>query len=388
MTRKPNRAAHGSGTIRKRPDGRWEARVTMGRDPLTGKHIRKSVYGQTEQEVRKKLTQIAAAVDDGTYTEPSKLTVGQWLDIWTSEYLGGVKPRTVDSYKAICRVHLKPALGDVKLSALSAHTIQTLFNHLQREKGLSPKTVNNIHGVLHKALQQAVELTYIRFNPANACKLPRIEKPEISPLDDEAIIAFLDALQGHRWEAVYLVTLFTGMRQGEVLGLSWSCLDFTSGTILINKQLQLKRDGSGEYALVTPKNNKSRRITPAPSVMEVLREQRRRQSEWRFRAGSAWEDSDLVFTDELGHNLSSQTVYKNFKAIVRAIGIPESRFHDLRHSYAVNALQAGDDIKTLQENLGHHTASFTLDTYGHVTEKMKQESANRMEQFIKNHRVK
>lgn len=381
------RNAHGSGTIRHREDGRWEARVTLGRDPITGKHIRKSVYGKTEKEVRKKLTQMTAAVDDGTYTEPSKLTISQWLSIWTSEYLGHVKPNTVSSYKAICRTHIEPGLGDIKLSALSTHTIQTLYNRLQRDKGLSPKTIKNVHGALHKALQQAVELGYIRFNPTDSCKLPRVEKSEIKPLDEDAITAFLNAIQGHRWESVYTVTLFTGLRQGEVLGLTWTCVDFARGVILIDRQLQKNRE-TGQFELIATKNNKGRRITPAPSVMAILREQQRRQAEMRLQAGAAWEDSGLVFTNELGHHLAPFTVYKHYKAIVNELGIPDSRFHDLRHSYAVAALQSGDDIKTVQENLGHYTAGFTLDTYGHVTEKMKQDSADRMEQFIKNRKAK
>ena len=122
---------------------------------------------------------------------------------------------------------------------------------------------------------------------------------------------------------------------------------------------------------------------PAQSVMAILKEQYRHQAELRLKAGELWENSNLVFTDELGRNLSAQTVYLHFKKLAEQIGIPEARFHDLRHSYAVAALRSGDDIKTVQENLGHHTAAFTLDVYGHVTEQMQKDSSNRMEQFIK-----
>lgn len=379
--RKNSRAAAGSGSIRQRPDGRWEGRYSAGVHPGTGKQIQKSVYGDTQREVLDKLTEIKAGLDNGTFVEPSKLTVAMWLDIWLAEHLGGVKPRTADSYNATCRVHIKPELGAVKLSALSAHAVQTLYNKCQRDKGLSAKSIKNLNGVLHKAMQQAVELGYIRFNPCNACKLPRIERKEITPLNDEQIATFLNAIKGHKWDVLFLVTLFTGMRQSEILGLQWKCVDFERGSILIDKQLQRDR-ATGKYILIAPKNNKSRRITPAPSVIEALREQLRRQSEWRLKAGQAWENTGLVFTNELGHNLSAQTVYLHYKKIVISLDIPEAGFHDLRHSYAVAALQSGDDVKTVQENLGHHTASFTLDVYGHVTEKMKQESAARMEVFI------
>lgn len=173
------------------------------------------------------------------------------------------------------------------------------------------------------------------------------------------------------------------MREGEVLGLTWDCVDFEKGTITINKQLQKERKGTGTYHLVSPKNGKGRRITPAKTVMEVLYMQQQRQMDWKAFAGEAWEDSDFVFTNQLGHHLSAQTVYLHFKKLAAEAGYPDARFHDLRYSYAVAALQSGDDIKTVQENLGHHTAAFTLDVYGHVTEQMKRASADRMEEYIK-----
>lgn len=388
MPRKSNtRAAQGAGTIRQRKDGRWEARYTVGRDPGTGKQVQRSVYGATQQEVRKKLAQLTAALDAGTYKEPCKMTVGQWLDIWSADYLGGVKPFTVVSYTGHIKNHLKPALGSVKLEALNAHTIQAFYNSLGADQegkpGLSPKTVKNIHGVLHKALQQAVKIGYLRFNPADACELPRAVRKELKPLDEEQSKAFLKAIQGHRYEMLYTVTLFTGMREGEALGLMWECVDFKKGTILINKQMQREKKKNGQYLLVPTKNGKSRTITPAPWVMKLLRTQRAKQAEQQLRAGPMWEDSGLVFTNELGHHLAIHTVYKDFKQIAASIGCPDTRFHDLRHSYAVAAIRSGDDIKTVQGNLGHATAAFTLDVYGHVTDQMKRESAARMESYIK-----
>ena len=388
MPRKSNtRAAQGAGTIRQRKDGRWEARYTVGRDPGTGKQVQRSVYGATQQEVRKKLAQLTAALDAGTYKEPCKMTVGQWLDIWAADYLGGVKPFTVVSYTGHIKNHIKPALGSVKLEALNAHTIQAFYNSLGAERegkpGLSPKTVKNIHGVLHKALQQAVKIGYLRFNPADACELPRAVRKELKPLDEEQSKAFLKAIQGHRYEMLYTVTLFTGMREGEALGLMWECVDFKKGTILINKQMQREKKKNGQYLLVPTKNGKSRTITPAPWVLKLLRTQRAKQAEQQLRAGPIWEDSGLVFTNELGHHLAIHTVYKDFKQIAASIGCPDARFHDLRHSYAVAAIRSGDDIKTVQDNLGHATAAFTLDVYGHVTDQMKRESAARMESYIK-----
>ena len=389
--RKSTRAAQGSGTIRKKtvmrngqPYTYWEARITIGRDPGTGKQIQKSFTGKTQKEVREKMQSVAVAVNEKTYIEPSKLTLGQWLDIWVAEYLGDIKPLTLASYKRTAKNHIKPALGAIKLQALSAHEIQGMYNAAQRgDKPLAPKTIKNLHGVMHKALQQAVELGYIKFNPADACKLPRAEKRDIKPLDEQQIKAFLQVISGHKFEYLYLVTLFTGMREGEVLGLTWDCVDFKTGTVLINKQLIKNRDEAGEFELASTKNGKGRKITPAPFVMRILKDQQQKQLEERFRAQGAWSnDWNLVFTDELGRHLSAVTVYNNFKRLAKQAGFPEARFHDLRHSYAVAALQSGDDIKTVQENLGHHAAAFTLDVYGHVTERMKEDSAARMEAFI------
>ena len=390
------RSAKGTGTIRKKTVTRngkkyeyWEARYTEGADPGTGKQVQRSITGKTQKEVAQKLKAATAAIDNGTYTAPNKQTLGQWLDAWADTYCGSVKPRTLEIYKTDIRVHIKPALGAVRLEALTTQNIQAFYNALSkptkdRPEGLSPKTVKNIHGVLHKALQQAVLIGYLRFNPTDACTLPRREKKELTPFDDVQITAFLKAIQGSRYETLFTVTLFTGMREGEVLGLMWDCVDFEAGTITVNKQLQLHEAvGGGAYQLGSTQNGKGRSITPAASVMALLKRHRATQAAQRLRAGKLWQDTGFVFTDELGQPFAKATVYRAFKRAAAAIGRPDARFHDLRHSYAVAAIRAGDDIKTVQETLGHATASFTLDVYGHVTRQMKEASAARMDAFIK-----
>lgn len=388
------KAAAGTGTIRKKTITRgekvytyWEARYTAGYDPGTGKQIQRSITGKTQKEVSKKLKEVTTAIDSGTYTVPSKMTVGEWLDIWTAEYLGGVKELTVSSYKSSIKTHIKPGLGAIKLESLSSHVIQGFYNRLlapaKDRKGLSPKTIKNVHGVLHKSLQQAVANGYIRLNPADSCVLPRAEQKELKPLDEQQITTFLQAIRGHRLEDLFTVVLFTGMREGEALGLLWDCVDLNAGTITINKQLQKDFSKGSQYHLVATKNSKSRTITVAPFVVNTLRKVKLRQLENKIQLGGCWQDSGFVFTDELGRHLNRSTVYNAFKKVMVQIGSPETRFHDLRHSYAVASIRSGDDIKTVQENLGHATAAFTLDVYGHVTEQMKKESAARMEQFIK-----
>lgn len=391
-----SRNAQGSGTIRKKTvirNGKtytyWEARYTVGRDPGDGHQIQKSISGKTQKEVREKLQAINVKLNDGTYREQPRSTVGQWLDTWLSEYTGDIKPLTLSAYASQIYKNIKPYVGSVKLSVLSAVQIQKMYNDFQRRENnrLSAKSVKNIHGVLHRALNQAVKLGFIPANPSDACELPRVEKKEIKPLDEKEMVAFLEAIHGHKYERLYLIDLFTGMRQGEILGLSWSDVDFEKGYITVKKQL-IRDKKSGEYYLGPLKNDKARRLTPAPTVMTALSEQRQAQKEMK-EIQTGWDNpDDLIFTNEQGHHLVHMTVYKTFKAVAKKIGIPEARFHDLRHSYAVASLQAGDDLKTVQENLGHATATFTLDVYGHVTDKMKKDSADRMEGFIQGLKAK
>lgn len=371
------RSAQGAGNIRQRKNGLWEARYTAGRDPGTGRQVQKSLYGATQKEVLEKLRKVQTSIDNGSFIEPSKLTVANWLDIWHKEYCCGLKPRTLKLYDGYINYRLKPALGAVKLQQLKSPQVQSYYNSLSLE--LSPKTIKNLHGLLHKAFQKAVEIGYLVANPTVACSLPRIEKPQIKPLDEVQIAEFLKAIKGNRYESLYITSLFTGLRQGEVMGLTWDCVDFTAGTMCVYRQLQRI---NGEYQFVSLKNDKARTITIANSIIEVLQNQKDRQNEWKEKASSVWEDSGLVFTDEIGGHLVRETLYRDFKKLVLELGY-NVRFHDLRHSYAVISLASGDDIKTVQENLGHHTAAFTLDTYAHATAKMKKESAARLDAFIK-----
>lgn len=375
--------ANGSGTIRKRADGRWEGKYTLGYDPKTGKLIRKSVYGKTQKEVRLALSKIVSEMDSGTYAEPSKMKVSQWLDEWLASYTMNIKPATRSAYEEHIRVHIKPSLGDIPLKQLSTRDIQQLYTNLLKERELSPKTVRNIHGVLHRTLEQAKLLGCIRVNPTDAAVTPRVEKKQVETLDAEDIGKFLAAIRGTKYEYPLFVAVFTGLRQGELLGLTWDCVDFENGLLLINKQHNRVK-GDTEFRFASLKNDKARVLTAADEVMEVLKLQKERQTAWAATLGDGWSNPDhLVFTTEFGRYINNKILYQNFKRIMRKLGKPDLRFHDLRHTYAVNSLRAGDDIKTLQENLGHATASFTLSTYAHATPGMKRESAKRMTDFIR-----
>ena len=391
--RNSSRNAAGAGSIRKKTVNRngntyeyWEARITTGYDPGTGKQIQRSITGKTQREVSQKLREVTTEIDRGIYQEPSKLTLNQWLATWSQEYLNSVKESTAFLYTENIRLYIAPALGAVRLEALTTPMIQHFYNQLvsgtKDRNALSAKTVKNIHGVLHKALQQAVAIGYLRFNPSDACVLPRASKAKITPLEGDQIPAFLEEIKGHKHQVLYTVALFTGMREGEILGLMWNCVNFENNTILVDKQLRRSQEKGGGYYFSPPKNNKSRTITVAPSVMRLLRLHKQEQAAQRLAVGPGWVDPSLVFTNEIGDRLSYRTVYDCFKRIMAKIDAPNVRFHDLRHTYAVMSLESGDDVKTVQENLGHHSASFTLDVYGHVTERMRKQSAERMERVF------
>lgn len=411
----PKRTAHGAGTIRKKTVTRngeeytyWEARVTVGRDPGTGKQIQRSFSGKTQKEVREKMQAAAVAVNERDYFEPSKMTLGRWADIWLQEYTGDKKYLTVKHYTAQMETHIKPALGAVKLGDLTTPQIQAFYNQLGRtgrtitktdkrsgktvttKVPLATKSIRNVHGILTKCLSTAVDVGYLKTNPADRVTLPRVEKKEIHPLDDAQVSAFYKAAAEDEYCHLLRLIPFTGLREAEAMGLTWDCVDFEAGTLKINKQLVKRPNSAGGFTLAETKNSKIRIVKPAPSVMQILKTRQREQIEQRMRAGEFWEGwqnererkTALVFTTAIGGNLSPQTVYNHCKKILEKIGAGDRCVHDLRHTYAVLSLQNGDDIKTVQGNLGHATAAFTLDVYGHVSERMKDDSAARMEKYI------
>ena len=411
---KDTRRAKGTGNLRKRtverggkPYTYWEAAVTVGYDPGTGQQIRKTYTGKTQKEVREKMQAAAVAVQDGDFFEPAKMTVVEWLDLWLKEYSADWKYKTKEKYETVCRVHLKPALGATKLAKLTTPQIQSFYNELgrtgkvtakkdkksgkilERREPLSPTSIRLVHGVLSKALNTAVRVGYIKRNAAELCTTPKLEKKEISPLTDAQIKEFVSLCAGEDYGRIYKLILFTGLREGEALGLTWDCIDFQAGTLKIKQQLQ--RQGETDE-LVPLKNSKPRYLTAPAFVMQLLKEERTHQIEQRLAAGELWQGwqsaeemkTALVFLRDDGSNITAAALYQRYKHLAEKIGKPESRVHDLRHTFAVLSLQNGDNVKTVQDNLGHATAAFTLDVYGHVSERMKEDSAARMQAYIDN----
>jgi integrase len=270
----------------------WQGRYTEGYDACTGKQIQRSITGKTQKEVAQKLRQITAEIDAKTYVAPCKLSVAEWMAVWAQDYLVGIKASTAYLYKRTIELYIEPHLDHIRLDALNAHTVQHFYNELAKPlkpdaAPLSAKTIKNIHGVLHKALKQAVLIGYLRTNPSETCILPRIIRKEMHPLEEDQVAVFLRKVQGHPHEYLYKIALFTGLREGEVLGLGWEHIDFQTGTLTVKRQLRREQKKGGEYYFSPPKNNKSRCLTLAPSVIQLFRLQKLEQNSMRTEAGDA-----------------------------------------------------------------------------------------------------
>lgn len=374
--------AKGSGSIRQRPDGRWEGRYSYV-DEL-GVTRRRSVYADKQSACRKLLTEAIRAVDNGTHkVSKEHYTVESWITTWLEAYSRGWKPRTVADYRSKAERYIVPSLGSVQLSALTPLIVQRFCNRLSDgyagQKPLSPKSVRNIHGVLHSALKQAVSDGVLAGNPADNTKLPPLQKVQLRPLMDDDVARFMAACESHKYGRLYIIDLFTGLRQSELLGLQWGDIDFGAGVITVQRQLQKVR-GERRYIFLETKSRKQRQVPISPSIIALFRTQQAQQAALQLAAGSLWDNPrNLVFTNELGEHLAHSTIQNRFRMLVRSIGLEGVRFHDLRHSCAILALQSGCSIKATQELMGHYSSSFTMDVYAAVSETMQQDTRDKME---------
>ncbi len=379
-----SKAAANTGSIRQRPDGRWEARYTIPAElSPSGAKERKSIYGDTQAEVSKKLRAIVSDLDRGIYQEPNKITVKEWFDIWLETFARTkVKPLTFQSYQGIINRHILPAIGKAPLQSVKGVHIQRMYNGLTAQ-GLSAKTVKNVAAVAHKAFSVALKQGYISLNPCGLAELPKAQQHEIKPLTDAEIPLFLAAIESDPFCNVYALCLFAGLREAEALGLSWGQVDFKAGRITINQQLQKNKTGSRDYFIAkSTKSGKVRIVEPPAICFQYLRNEKARQSAHKLAAGPVWSNPDnLVFTDATGKHLAFFTFYNHFKKIAAGIGRPDARPHDLRHTAATVALAQGATLKSVQDMLGHSTASFTLNVYAHTTDEMRHDTASRVQDY-------
>lgn len=369
--------ANGEGNIRRRTDGTWECRML-----IDGK--RRSAYGKTQAEVRLKLRNMQNAKDACIKWTASEMTISDWLTIWMRDYRNSIKESTKSTYWSEIRLHILPYIGRIKLSALTSENVQRMYNKLISD-GISPKSVRNTHGILHKALDQAVKLKYIAGNASDNCEIAVGAKKEMQPIKDGNLRTFMEMIKGNRCEDMLLVAVFTGMRESEIIGLSWDCIDFERKQIRIYRQLSKERKKGGVYVFSDLKNKTARSFSAADIVFDALMRVRQAQEVQKETCPDAWENPhNLVFTDARGKHICTNTLYMNFKRIVREMGMPDVRFHDLRHTFATLSIEAGNDIKTISTSLGHATTAFTMDVYGHVSDRMQRESAQRMQAYLNN----
>jgi integrase len=341
---------------------------------------RKFFYAKTREDARRKLSRAIAALDNGQLANARGLTVSDFLDQWLAEVVKpNVRPWTYKGYEVHVRMHLKPTMGHLPLARLTALHVQQALNQ-RSQSGLKPKTIRYIRGTLRAALTHAVKWELISRNPASSVAIPRVEPYEIQPFTPEEARRFLDSIKGDRLEALYSVALTMGLRQGEALGLRWRDVDLELGYMRINKQLQRI---NGRSELVEPKTTRSRRQLALPrSIVGSLREHRSRQAAERDDAGERWLDLDLVFSTPNGKPLDATGISREFHRHLDRAGLPQRRFHDLRHSCATLLLVQGVSPRVVMDVLGHSQIAMTMNTYSHVIPELRRNAADRMDDLI------
>lgn len=371
------RRAHGEGTITKRADGRWEAKVTLpdGR--------RKSLYAKTQTEARTKLTAALRDLDRGLpLARDDRQTVAQYLGAWLDMVRPAVKPKTFALYEMLTRYHIVPAIGTITLTKLSPAHIQRLWS-VKLEEGLSPTTVRHLHSVLHNALARAVRLGLIQRNVTELVEPPRASTREMRPLSPAEVEQFLTAASGDRLEALYVLAVTTGMREGELLALRWRHVDLDAGMLHVVATLY-KKPYSDEWIFGEPKTKSSRRkIRLTRQALAALVEHRARQRIERISSGPTWQQLDLVFCTRHGTPFDrSNLLTHEFYPLLARAGLPQIRFHDLRHTAATLLLARHIPTKVIAELLGHSSPALTESVYAHVTQDMQEAAVQAMEEAI------
>ncbi len=329
MTR---RRGNNEGSIYNRKDGRWEARISLDQGR------RKAFYGRTRPEVRRKLATALKAHQDGLPLVGERQTVAKYLEQWLESARPSLRPRTWTRYEELLRLHAVPQIGHLPLTKLSPQHVQRLYAG-RLERGLRPTTVRHLHTTLHTALGQAAKWGLVARNVISLVSPPRSTHREMAVLSPEETRALLGAAAGDGLEALFVLALSTGMRQGELLGLRWKGVNLEAHRLHVTTSLQWTRDGP---VFAEPKTARSRRqITLTRAAVDALRRHRVEQAQERLRLGAAWEDSDLVFTNDIGRAVSPWILIRHFHALLGKANVPKVRFHDLRHSAATLLLGQG-----------------------------------------------
>ena len=390
------------GSIFQRKDGRWCAIISLGWE--NGKRKRKSFYGATAADVQDQLLKARSDNSHGLPVAIERQTLAQFIDHWLEHTLKSkAKPRSLESFSTIARLHIKPALGKIQLQKLTPQHIQKLLDHKRKpykiklkagteveKQGRSPQTITNIRTVLRSALAQALKWGLVHRNSAALVTAPRILRRKIEPLDPENARTLLDEAKTSRFEPIYVTALTLGLRRGEVLGLRWTDVDLEQRTLHVNRSVQRLLTGSDEKGkrsalLATEtKTDGSRRTLALPdSVVKALKARRVRQAVERLAAGTQWQDTGLIFATALGRPIEPVVLNRDYKALLKKANLPTKlRFHDLRHSAASLLLAQGVHPRAIMELLGHSSITVTMNVYGHVMPAMMREVADKMDAII------
>lgn len=370
MTKK---AGNGEGSIYRRSDGRWEGAVSLG----NGR--RRRFYGKTHGDVQRKLVDVQKAAQDGLPLIGERQAVGKYLESWLEAARPSVRPQTHRRYEQYVRLHAVPVIGRVSLSKLSPLHLQRLYKDRQ-DAGLSATSVRHLHAVIHRALGQAARWGYVARNVADLVTPPRMTRLQMRALSPEQSRTLVEAAQGDRFEALYVLAISTGMRQGELLGLKWADVDLDSGMIQVKATLQRTRDG---FAFLEPKTARSRRqVALTRAAVAALRRHKVSQLEERLRC-PYWQDPEIVFATEVGTPVESPNLLRrSFFPLLARAGLPRIRFHDLRHTAATLLLGQNVNVKVVSEMLGHSQIAVTLDLYSHVTPTMQRQAVEALDAVL------
>jgi integrase len=366
------------GITRHKKSGLYMARYTVVTP--TGKK-RKTVYGKTREEAHEKLIEALSNRNKGLVFDADNIKVSEYLERWLAASVRDtVRPTTFERYEQIVRLHVCPVLGKLRLKDLTPTHVRGLYRE-KLDAGLSPRTVQYVHVTLHKALKQAVMDGLIPRNAIEAVKPPQVRREEMRPLAPEQVKVLLQATRDERLEALYVLAVTTGLRQGELLGLKWEDVDLEAGTLQVRRTLATAKGGP---QLTAPKTKGSRRtVRLTQSAVNALRSHLERQLGEIDKAGSLWRENGLIFASETGDPLDRRYVTTHrFKPLLKRAGLPQIRFHDLRHTCATLLLGRNVNPKIVSEMLGHASIAITLDTYSHVLPNMQSEAAKAMEDAL------
>jgi integrase len=370
------RHGHREGSIYLRKDGRWVAEITLEDGN------RKQFYRKTRKEAFEALQKALHEQKQGILATGPQQTMKQYLDDWLENVH---KPTLRDNsyilYRMLISKHILPAIGHIQLQKLSPQQVQALYARKLQE-GYAASTVRAIHRLLHKALSDAVRWNLVSINVCDRVKQPRSAKHNIQPLTKEQAQTLLEAAKGHSLEGLLTLALATGMRRGEILSLRWQDIDFLEKCLYIHHTVN--RIGKKGLVESEPKTATSKRKVILPQfVIEALHQQYTLREEIRAKAGAEWRELDLVFSNSLGGYIEPSNLRVMFKRVLKSAGLPDMRFHDLRHSAATLLLSMGAHPKLVQELLGHSNISITMDTYSHVLPSMHREMMDGLDDFFK-----